>query len=289
MREMKYNPHLFLIVLCLALISGCHPRVYKGYEGPAIADKELAIIKTNHNLHLIEQDSRVIYNKDIDGTADEIRLNPGEYKISSSRKIWETDRLATREGFIKRTDLVDLKGGHVYEVIFEDHYFFLAKEHQYFLWIEDRTTGEVVAGEKEDLPEKKDRDEKWFLFFEPKKETFVINDTSPSTSLKPAIILNMIGWRLRGCHYCIRRISRTDESIVYDLDRDGIVKCFEISPGNYIIEYRERMPTRPDSLTNRVLLKEGRVYQARQEWIYPAGWVPWIEDTMTGEVIGEHE
>jgi hypothetical protein len=123
-----------LVISTLLLLSACgtlhEAGVYKLYPGPALPDSEVATLEFGSNVFAMEINDLKVHSNDYSS----IKLAPGTYKIR-----WDA---SFEVGMVFSLDLL---AGHRYTANAERGFRPSDRE---FLWIEDITTEEVVAGNK---------------------------------------------------------------------------------------------------------------------------------------------
>jgi hypothetical protein len=155
--SMLYIAPIFAAAMLLA---GCiNPKTeFKGYDGPTLANEELAIIDNEpwgcigcfRPIALFFEDGKIgrkkLYKENEQTTRiDPIKLLPGKYKIIGSHKGHKTKR-------VHLSAAVTLKAGHRYS--FHEEWcsglisLYDCKGYTSNLYFQDDTTGEVIARKK---------------------------------------------------------------------------------------------------------------------------------------------
>jgi hypothetical protein len=127
---------------------------FKAYPGPERADQELAILENRWGcpfcvdrilgeLDRAQIDRPLVYSRPRDGEVASFKLVPGTYLIEYSFATPQISR-------VSRWDIVVMKAGHTYRVEQQSCFYSCpgGGGPRRILWIEDRITGEVVAGYK---------------------------------------------------------------------------------------------------------------------------------------------
>jgi len=150
-------------ILFLITLSSCAFPTFTNYDSLTLSDQQVAILKNRWGWSTCafcvrtfstEGFKTLVYAARRDGEMTEFRLVPGKYEITYEHKSHKIPK-------VSRTDTVELKAGHVYRVKENSCYdpdVLLAaifggacrgrRSYTATVWIEDDTTGEVVAGEK---------------------------------------------------------------------------------------------------------------------------------------------
>lgn len=141
----------------IIFLAGCARPPFTNYEGLTYSDQQVAILKpefgTYGSVRRIwrEGDTPPIYDYELSQVSPrEFKLTPGQYTITYVAYAYNIPHVVRR-------DTVELKAGHTYRVI-EDHCYLTSvggtcmrhKPYTQTIWIEDKATGEVLAGEKWD-------------------------------------------------------------------------------------------------------------------------------------------
>ena len=132
---------IYWLVLIVGLLAGCArlpKEVYRGYSGPDLPDASLAIVDLGKAHHGAFIDGMYYIDYEKYGT---VKLIPGDHRIewSHGNQSLLLDRLGYRN--IWQSVSVTLEAGHAYRLEVD------RTTGRYF-WIEDMTTGRVVAGTK---------------------------------------------------------------------------------------------------------------------------------------------
>jgi hypothetical protein len=149
--DMRNIANSLVILLIAAMLSGClSAGELKGYEGAELPDTELAIIKQSESIiksiikvNLDESLSDVYISQGYK-YKNPINLSPGTYKILAK---YHAHKIRT-VGF---SETVNLHPGHIYRVRIDDCYstdslFRDCPAYTAIVWLEDQTTGKVIAG-----------------------------------------------------------------------------------------------------------------------------------------------
>ena len=147
---------IFLILLFSFLVFGCSKQTFRSVDSEcpndcAVINVELtAYIK---NVLDVENDELIFNIYDHPPVSSLKKRVSHEFSPGTYRIIFGADRYG--QLVVDKTEVITLKAGHVYEVKDRMCYFFsiwdpaCAKSNDKVLvWIEDVTTGEIVAGEK---------------------------------------------------------------------------------------------------------------------------------------------
>jgi len=135
---------LFLSVLVFAAASGCVSiRTYQAYEGETLPKSKIAILRETKKFYLIsfcKSDLETIDGKDVN-LAGLVEMLPGPHKVSF-RLEYVALRLVSehRQGLFE----FQAEAGHVYKLDVAK----CTSIPPLQAWIEDKTTGKVVAGSK---------------------------------------------------------------------------------------------------------------------------------------------
>jgi hypothetical protein len=133
---------LFLSVLVFAAVSGCiSTRTYQAYEGETLPKSKIAILRETTHFYIVASCStnlKTIDGKDVNG-ASMVELLPGSHKVSFLLEF-ESYGGNARPGFFE----FQAEAGHVYKLNVAK----CAGIPPLQAWIEDKTTGKVVAGTK---------------------------------------------------------------------------------------------------------------------------------------------
>ena len=137
-----------LILLFVLLLSGCvvpTPDVYKGYPGQARQAAEISIVR-GKSARLHEVDGESLKHPDPRKYYHEAHLLPGLHTVTLIREF-SVSVLLVSKGWItaSKSFLVIMEAGHVYELHADRT---TGPGFRVYLWIEDATTGELVAGQK---------------------------------------------------------------------------------------------------------------------------------------------
>jgi hypothetical protein len=151
---MKTKNRLLKIALIffLSTLSSCVTTTFTNYPGDTPSDQQAAILSGLGIKSILKQDGTwtSVYGRS-DRWISRFQLLPGTYVIEYS---WGGQGVK----YPTRIDTVELKAGHTYRAK-NKACFFLDKlwgscwgrgDHTGTVWIEDRATGQVVAGEKWD-------------------------------------------------------------------------------------------------------------------------------------------
>ncbi len=127
-------------IFFLVFLSSCAFPTFTNYEGLPPSDQQVAILEHSGfyspvTIILRGEDGTLVYDASRDGTVATFKLTPGTYII-----VYSYIGYKIRE--ISRADTVELKAAHTYRVKIK------AKGGFATVWIEEATTGQVVAGEK---------------------------------------------------------------------------------------------------------------------------------------------
>jgi len=131
---------LFLSVLVSAAVSGCvSTRTYQAYEGETLPESKIAILRDTTYFYIVafcSTNLKTIDGKDVNG-ASMLELLPGLHKVSF---LLEFDSYGgnTRRGVFE----FQAEAGHFYKLKVAK----CAGIPPLQAWIEDITTGKVVAG-----------------------------------------------------------------------------------------------------------------------------------------------
>lgn len=136
------------------LLSGCpvptliHPAAHE------MSDQQVAILKDRWGACAFcvvgiwsDKGQRLVYHVGRDGFAEAFKLPPGRYIVEYTTVPYKIAR-------VWRKDSVELKAGHIYKVKDLACYHVPSypacqgRGYRATLWIEDETTGEVIAGEQ---------------------------------------------------------------------------------------------------------------------------------------------
>ena len=133
---------LFLSILVSAAVSGCASiRTYQAYEGETLPKGKIAILRETNKFYVIsfcKSDLETIDGKDVN-SAGLVEMLPGPHKVTF-RLEYITWGSEYRQGSFE----FQAKAGHVYKLD-------VAKctgVPPLQAWIEEKTTGKVVAGTK---------------------------------------------------------------------------------------------------------------------------------------------
>ncbi len=133
---------LFLSVLVFAAVSGCVSiRTYQAYEGDLLPPSQIAILRETKKFYLIsfcKSDLETIDGKDVNW-AGLVEMLPGPHQVSF-RLEYVTWGSEFRQGSFK----FQAEAGHVYKLDVAKCTGIPPLQ----AWIEDKTTGKVVAGTK---------------------------------------------------------------------------------------------------------------------------------------------
>jgi len=117
------------------------PSIYKLYPGDARPDSEIAKVKLTDSYYA-HVDGLLVNKRDY----EEIHLLPGEHKIRWGREFAISVMVNPSMWDEGQADvIVDLEAGRTYELHADRT---TGHGYQFYLWIEDAQTGEVVAGKK---------------------------------------------------------------------------------------------------------------------------------------------
>lgn len=135
---------LFLFVAALVGCAGLTPDIHKGYVGEDKSESEVAIVRAvTAAIHKI--DGNKVKHPDPNKFYQEVHLPPGLHTITLYR-WFGVSVLIVSKGFIEvvsESFSVVLEPGHIYEL----HGDRTTGVIRVILWIEDSTTGEIVARE----------------------------------------------------------------------------------------------------------------------------------------------
>lgn len=140
------------LVIALSLVAfllgGCAFPTFRGYVGPVRPNEQLVVLENRWSWgfpdmstcpfcvrRIVLRGGKVVYDETRDGAVTRFRLRPGTYEITYSKSVYKI-------GEISRRDLVTLEAGHRYRVVSDVH----VNARRASLWIQDRETGELVAG-----------------------------------------------------------------------------------------------------------------------------------------------
>lgn len=133
---------LLIVVLVIVAVSGCvSVRTYQAYKGETLPKSKIAILRETKNFYLIyfcKTDLKTIDEKDVDW-AGMVEMLPGPHKVSF-RLEYVTWGSEYRRGSFK----FQAEAGHVYKLDVAKCTGIPPLQ----AWIEDETTGKVVAGTK---------------------------------------------------------------------------------------------------------------------------------------------
>ena len=131
-----------IVVLVIVAVSGCvSVRTYQAYEGETLPKSQIAILRETKNFYLIyfcKTDLRTIDEKDVNW-AGLVEMLPGPHKVSF-RLEYVSYGTEYRRGSFE----FQAKAGHVYKLDVAK----CTSIPPLQAWIEDETTGKVVAGTK---------------------------------------------------------------------------------------------------------------------------------------------
>ncbi len=133
---------LFLSVLVSAAMSGCvSTKTYQAYEGETLPKSKVAILRETNHFYIVafcSTNLKTIDGKDVNG-ASMVDLLPGLHKVSF---LIEFDSYGgnARRGLFE----FQAEAGHVYKLNVAKCTGIPPLQ----AWIEDKTTGKVVAGTK---------------------------------------------------------------------------------------------------------------------------------------------
>jgi len=133
---------LFLSVLVSAVVSGCASiRTYQAYEGETLPKSKIAILRETKKFYIIsfcKSDLETIDGKDVNW-AGLVEMLPGPHQVSF-RLEYVTWGSEYRSGLFE----FQAEAGHVYKLDVAKCTVIPPLQ----AWIEDKTTGKVVAGSK---------------------------------------------------------------------------------------------------------------------------------------------
>ena len=142
-------PGLFcLIILLVGALSGCaryERDTYKGYGGPDQPDEKVATVQSV-SAYLAAIDGKRLKHSDPHKFYDQAKLLPGSHVIWWGKTFYvsvlvDPRGLATYE----KSATINLKRGHVYTLHADRT---TGPGYRAYLWIEDATTGGVIAGQR---------------------------------------------------------------------------------------------------------------------------------------------
>jgi hypothetical protein len=126
-----------LSFVSVILLSGCG--TMQVYEGPKRASHEVAVITSNLLAGLFDTAYILqIDGKDLGATDDNVEVLPGKHTV----KIGVSTGLGYQQYIGNKTISFEAIAGHTYQVNGK------IRKGDTFAWIEDKNTGELVAGEK---------------------------------------------------------------------------------------------------------------------------------------------
>jgi hypothetical protein len=133
---------LFLSILVSAAVSGCASiRTYQAYEGETLPKSKIAILRETNKFYVIsfcKSDLETIDGKDVN-SAGLVEMLPGPHKVTF-RLEYITWGSEYRQGSFE----FQAKAGHVYKLDVAKCTGIPPLQ----AWIEEKTTGKVVAGTK---------------------------------------------------------------------------------------------------------------------------------------------
>ncbi|MGE0117475.1 MAG: hypothetical protein AB7S71_04695 [Dongiaceae bacterium] len=115
------------------------------YQGPDLGDQQLAVVENRGDCPFcivsIEREGYLYFDASRDGLRKSVKLAPGAYEVTYEYRSYKTQA-------VRRSDTIELKAGHIYDVKRDVCYMFCFDMPSYttYLWIEDSATGQVVAG-----------------------------------------------------------------------------------------------------------------------------------------------
>ena len=133
---------LLIVVLVIVAVSGCASiKTYQAYEGETLPPSKIAILRETKKFYLIsfcKSDLETIDGKDVN-SAGLVEMLPGPHKVSFKLEYitWGSEY---RSGFFE----FQAEAGHVYKLDVAKCTGIPPLQ----AWIEDKTTGKVVAGTK---------------------------------------------------------------------------------------------------------------------------------------------
>ncbi len=144
MKILKYTIVVLLSALLLAGCAGLVPEVYTGYVDERGNLSKVAVVKSA-TAGIYEINGNKIKHPDSEKYYSEVYLSPGEHTIRIYR-WFGVSVLIVRKGYIEvisKPFSVNLEAGHVYEL----HGDRTTGNIRVILWIEDSTTGKIIAKE----------------------------------------------------------------------------------------------------------------------------------------------
>jgi len=133
---------LLIVVLVIVAVSGCASiRTYQAYEGETLPPSKIAILRDTKKFYLIsfcKSELETIDGKDVN-SAGLVEMLPGPHKVSFKLEYvtWGSE---SRQGSFE----FQAEAGHVYKLDVAKCTGIPPLQ----AWIEDKTTGKVVAGTK---------------------------------------------------------------------------------------------------------------------------------------------
>jgi hypothetical protein len=140
------------LLSCAIILAGCAgltPDIYRGYVGKDAQQSEVAIVR-GETAAIYEINGTKLKHPDSERYYREVYLPPGEHTIRLYR-WFGVSVLIVPKGYIEVVSepfSLNLKAGHIYEL----HADRTTGVIRIIVWIEDSTTGEVVAREVDPQP-----------------------------------------------------------------------------------------------------------------------------------------
>jgi hypothetical protein len=133
---------LLIVVLVIVAVSGCvSVRTYQAYEGETLPPSKIAILRETKKFYIIsfcKSDLETIDGQEVN-SAGLVEMLPGQHKVSFKLEYitWGSEY---RSGFFE----FQAEAGHVYKLDVAKCTGIPPLQ----AWIEDKTTGKIVAGTK---------------------------------------------------------------------------------------------------------------------------------------------
>ena len=145
--RVKLSRHIAVLLILAVALLGCGPTPdrYKGYEGPTRQAAEVAILR-GKSASIWGIDGMRFKHPDPQKYYSEAHLPPGNYYVTAY--CWfGVSVLIVPRGYVEatRSFSLNMEAGHIYELHADRT---TGPGFRLYFWVEDATTGFVVAGQK---------------------------------------------------------------------------------------------------------------------------------------------